>query len=670
MSRRVRWIGLCAVLGGVVLWWQGQGEELRTESPPPVVSAPEVIATPDLAGAVVDRAGGRGVAGVEVQLTCSGEVQSAVTEDDGAFVFETVSEGVCALDVQSQAYLRGGPSGGAPVEVTFEGEPLEEVELRVSRSAQVTGQVLGPSGPLSDVTLTLLYLEAPGESEVFSVTIPTRTNDKGHFDLKRLLPGRMQVLAEHDEHGFTETESFYLQPGGTLHDLTIHLVAGGTVLGRVSDASGRALEGAVVRIVTGGTARPRTTESESDGAFLFEGVPPGRIKVTARLAGWELAAPIQVQVETDADVEVTLKMREVDGILGLVLTPEGEPAAYAAISLRGADGRWRRRPVTRSDRQGRFVLPSVRELPIALRASHTDHGPSTLLEVTRFDDEPTLQLTAGGRLVGRVVDSAGRPVRVFTVIAKPEGSKRGGKRRQIRSGEGKFELRSMAPGPYTVRVVPPGLLPAEVAGVEVVANEVADAGTIRCDGGGAAVGRLVDDATGEPVQGVVRVTFKGYGRGAEGAYTRTDADGNFRIEGLRAQRLTLRASAKGYRTRMVSGIDPVEGDELELGEIRLSASEPGRRQLEYSGIGAQLRKTSRGIEFLRVFEDTPTADLGIAKGTVILGINGQDAEELDLRRAVELIRGETGTEIELLIVPPGSDHPESVVIERRDVVAG
>ena len=48
----------------------------------------------------------------------------------------------------------------------------------------------------------------------------------------------------------------------------------------------------------------------------------------------------------------------------------------------------------------------------------------------------------------------------------------------------------------------------------------------------------------------------------------------------------------------------------------------------------------------------------------------KDAEELDLRRAVELIRGETGTEIELLVVPPGSDHPESIVIERRDVVAG
>ena len=670
MSRRSLLLALCLVLGAVGFWLLSGEEEAPQAPTPPVEAAVDIAEPVDLSGAVIDRAGGRGVANVEVAVSCADETLRTVTEQDGSFEFDGLPEGACSVDVTGQNYLRGGPTGGMPVEITFDGAPIEEVELRVSRAGQVTGKVLGPSGPLSDVTLTLLYLEAPGESEVFSVTVPTRTIADGRFDLKRLLPGRIQVLAEHDEHGFTETESFYLQPGGTLHDLTIHLVAGGTVLGRVSDASGRALEGATVRISTAGVARPRTTESDAEGGFLFEGVPPGRAKVTARLAGWELASGAQVQVETDADVEVSLKMREVDGILGTVLTPEGEPAAYAAISLGDAKGRWRRRPGARSDRQGRFVLPSVRELPIRLRASHTDHGPSAVIEVTRFDDEPTLQLTAGGRLVGRVVDGSGRPVRVFTVIAQPEGGKRGGKRRQVRSGEGKFELRSMAPVPYTVRVVPPGLLPAEVTGVEVMANEVADAGTIRCDGGGAAVGRLVDDATGEPVQGVVRVTFKGYGRRAEGAYTRTDSEGNFRIEGLRAQRLTLRASAKGYRTRMISGLDPIEGDELDLGEVRLTASEPGRRQLEYSGIGAQLKKTPRGIEFLRIFEDTPSADLGIAQGTVILGINGQDAEELDLRRAVELIRGETGTEIELLVVPPGSDHPESIVIERRDVVAG
>ena len=121
---------------------------------------------------------------------------------------------------------------------------------------------------------------------------------------------------------------------------------------------------------------------------------------------------------------------------------------------------------------------------------------------------------------------------------------------------------------------------------------------------------------------------------------------------------------------MVSGLNPGQGDELDLGEIRLSQSDPGRRQLEYSGIGAQLRRTPRGIEFMKIFEDTPTADLEIAPGSLILGINGQDAEDMDLRRAVELIRGETGTEVELLIVPPGSDHPEPVVIERREVVAG
>ena len=622
-----------------------------------------------LSGTVIDRAGGRAVVGAEVEARCGDTSFVAVSDEEGRFAFSTLPHALCTLELLGRRYLRGGPSGGEPLEVRFEGTPIEGVEFRVSQSAQVNGRVLGASGPLADVTLSLLYLEAPGSSEMFSVTVSKRTGADGRFELMDLLPGRLQVLAEHDEAGFTETAPFYLRPGGTLHDLTIELVAGGTILGRVTDASGRGLAGASVRLSASGQGRPRTTESDEEGGFIFEGVPPGRAKVSAKLTGWELSASAIAEVEIDADVEVALKMREVDGILGLVLTPDGEPAAYAAISMRSPDGRWQRRAVARSDRQGRFVLPAVRDLPIALRASHSEHGPSEVVEVTRFDAEPVLNLSPGGRIVGRVVDEDGRPVRAFTLIARAEGSG-GGKRRQVRHGEGKFELRSMKPGVYTLRIVPPGLLPAEVSEVEVLANEVSDVGVVRCEGGGAATGRLVDDATGEGVQGVVRVTFKGYGRGAEGAYTRTDSEGYFRIEGLRSQRLTLRASAKGYRTRMVSGLAPVAGDELELGEVRLTASEPGRRQLEYSGIGAQLRRTSRGIEVMKVFEDTPSSDLGLSRGTVVLGINGQDAEGLGLRRAVELIRGETGTEVELLVLPPGSEHPESVVIERRDVVAG
>ena len=59
----------------------------------------------------------------------------------------------------------------------------------------------------------------------------------------------------------------------------------------------------------------------------------------------------------------------------------------------------------------------------------------------------------------------------------------------------------MKPGVYTLRIVPPGLLPAEVSEVEVLANEVSDVGVVRCEGGGAATGRLVDDATGEGFRG-------------------------------------------------------------------------------------------------------------------------------------------------------------------------
>ena len=66
---------------------------------------------------------------------------------------------------------------------------------------------------------------------------------------------------------------------------------------------------------------------------------------------------------------------------------------------------------------------------------------------------------------------------LFENVVHEPGGKRGGKRRRVRNSAGRFELRSMAPGVYTVRVVPPGYLPAEVEGIEVVAGRVISVST-------------------------------------------------------------------------------------------------------------------------------------------------------------------------------------------------
>ncbi len=163
------------------------------------------------------------------------------------------------------------------------------------------------------------------------------------------------------------------------------------------------------------------------------------------------------------------------------------------------------------------------------------------------------------------------------------------------------------------------------------------------------------------------MTFSGYGRGAEGASARAGEDGVFRLEGLWPQRMSVNAMSPGYTTRMVSGVDPRPGQVVDLGDIALTARTGGRGQMQYTGVGAQLRMTGEGIELTRIFDGSPAMEAGLQPGSIIVGINGQDAADYDLRRAVEIIRGEVGTEVDLEIIPPDGGHPQHITVERREV---
>ncbi|HSA22366.1 MAG TPA: hypothetical protein P5076_13010, partial [Myxococcota bacterium] len=52
-------------------------------------------------------------------------------------------------------------------------------------------------------------------------------------------------------------------------------------------------------------------------------------------------------------------------------------------------------------------------------------------------------------------------------------------------------------------------------------------------------------------------------------------------------------------------------------------------------------------------------------GAEILRIDGIDVSELDLARAVELIRGEPGSELRLDVLLPGASHPQSLLVTRQ-----
>jgi hypothetical protein len=94
-------------------------------------------------------------------------------------------------------------------------------------------------------------------------------------------------------------------------------------MGRVVDSSGTALPGAAVRLVRGGTV---VDESISDGAgwFLMSGVPPGRVAITASLAGFQASS---IELTFDA-----MNARRVDFQLGPATMEETVAVSAEATS--------------------------------------------------------------------------------------------------------------------------------------------------------------------------------------------------------------------------------------------------------------------------------------------------------------------------------------------------
>ena len=73
-------------------------------------------------------------------------------------------------------------------------------------------------------------------------------------------------------------------------------------------------------------------------------------------------------------------------------------------------------------------------------------------------------------------------------------------------------------------------------------------------------------------------------------------------------------------------------------------------QGEYAGIGVSVTMTEeRYIEVLSVFADSPADKVGILPGDILIEVNGEDIVELGYYKAIDMVRGEIGTSVNLTI---------------------
>jgi carboxyl-terminal processing protease len=76
----------------------------------------------------------------------------------------------------------------------------------------------------------------------------------------------------------------------------------------------------------------------------------------------------------------------------------------------------------------------------------------------------------------------------------------------------------------------------------------------------------------------------------------------------------------------------------------------------FTGIGVAVGPERRGLLIARVFDSSPAARAGLKAGEVIIGVNGRKLEGISAERAIALIKGVPGTDVQLQIERPRRRH--------------
>ncbi|MED5389709.1 MAG: S41 family peptidase [Pseudomonadota bacterium] len=88
---------------------------------------------------------------------------------------------------------------------------------------------------------------------------------------------------------------------------------------------------------------------------------------------------------------------------------------------------------------------------------------------------------------------------------------------------------------------------------------------------------------------------------------------------------------------------------------------------EFGGLGIEVTMEDGFVKVVTPVDGSPASKAGIQAGDLILKINDTFVKGLTLSEAVELMRGEIGSEIELMVLSEGDEKPHQVSLKRDKI---
>ncbi len=114
---------------------------------------------------------------------------------------------------------------------------------------------------------------------------------------------------------------------------------------------------------------------------------------------------------------------------------------------------------------------------------------------------------------------------------------------------------------------------------------------------------------------------------------------------------------------MLNGLDPHSAylDPDEFQELKIGT------EGEFGGLGIEVTMEDGFVRVVAPIDDTPAERAGVQSGDLIVRLDDQPVKGMSLNEAVQTMRGEPGTEIQLTIVRDSREQPLQVTIERATI---
>jgi carboxypeptidase family protein len=505
----------------------------------------------DLAGTVVDGQG-HPVAGAAIQVeaqrppldrgTARPERREATAGPDGRFAVSGLSRG--------RAFVLTVEREGFAARTLSEVRPPLPAPLRIvlSPAARLAGEVVDDAG----APVPRARVRARGETPLAfaagsllpSFLLGATTDDDGRFELPDAPTGKVSLTAV--APGFLPaTLPLQVASGQGRDDLRLVLHRGSTLAGRVLGPDGAPAAGATVSLLARGGPYSGPSGSlartDGDGGYLLDALPEGLQSFSAELSG----APPAIRELAVRPGENRLDFQLGDGpeIAGRVVDPAGAPVSGAQVSASAGDPLPRE---TASGDDGSFRFAGLRGGTYRLSARRPGFA-STSQEV-RLDNAPLrdleLRLGSGGAVAGRILGLSPEQLAEVSVSADQPGLvELGGDRLSSADAKGEYRIGDLPPGDWMVSAIL-GLGGRSAHGKVQLPPGAAE---VRLDlefpYGFTLSGRLL--RAGQPVPGafVSAQGAKGTDGGGSGV-GRSDGDGAFRIEGLKAGTYEIRVNSR------------------------------------------------------------------------------------------------------------------------------